>query len=125
MRYSLRVTVVESQHDLLKDYLCLFFSEVTFLNDFVEKLSTCAELGDHVDVPIILKRFVELYDIRVIELPEDLDLVQKLNFVSDPLFGDLLDSPPRIIGFLVLKAALQDGSECPRADALLLEFVVI
>jgi hypothetical protein len=44
----------------------LFLAKVFQLNNFVEKLATCAKLSDNIEKPLILIKLENLYDIRVI-----------------------------------------------------------
>lgn len=78
MSHFLLVAVVQSLHHLLENNPGLFLGEVPLVDDFVEELSASAHLSNHVYILLVLKGFVKLDDVGVVELLEDLDLVQKL-----------------------------------------------
>jgi hypothetical protein len=69
--YVLIVAVVYTLKYLLENMACLEFTEKFFLYDHVEEFASFAQFGDQVNVLGIFEIFIELEDIRMVQLLEN------------------------------------------------------
>lgn len=73
----LTVTVVKRLKNLFKNNSCVFFTEVFFIDNFVEELATAANFCDKVDVSFVFEVLIEFQDVWVIEF------LQNQNFLLE------------------------------------------
>ena len=63
------MAVVQGKDYLFEDYSSLVLIEATFGNDFIKKFTSFTEFHHQVDIPGILKRLKEFYNMRMIQVP--------------------------------------------------------
>lgn len=74
-------------------------------------------LSDHVDVPSILERFIELDDVGMVHLLQNFDLPREFGRVLDLLLRDFLYGAPAGLS-RSLETSLEDGPESAGAEWL-------
>jgi hypothetical protein len=74
---TLLVAVLHCREHLFYNRGCILLSEKAPVCDLVEEFSSSAEFGDKVVSLLILKDFVKSHYVRMIELPQDLNLLEK------------------------------------------------
>mmetsp|Transcript_58933 Transcript_58933/g.108011 ORF Transcript_58933/g.108011 Transcript_58933/m.108011 type:complete len:236 (-) Transcript_58933:298-1005(-) len=106
LRLQVAVTDVVFMHvehgpeHVLHDDGCLNLSKVACVDDTVKKFTTCAQLQDKVDVPVILERFVQLDDVGMVHDLHDGDLLLESIKILHLRFGDGLHSSGDTCGFV-------------------------
>ena len=111
------VAVVDGLEDLLEDLGGILFLHVLLLYNQVKEFSSCAKLGNEVDVLFVLEVLIELEDIWVVQVCQDLDLIGKPLGVGDLLLVDGLACSD-LTSFLVQNPL--HSSESTRAQNVLL-----
>jgi|DEB0MinimDraft_12_1074336.scaffolds.fasta_scaffold13959_1 hypothetical protein len=71
--------IVDARDKLLEVLACLLLFQSLVLNDDIEQLASADKLHDQVEVLLSFDDLIYLYNVRVMELFEDLD------FTADPL----------------------------------------
>mmetsp|Transcript_42877 Transcript_42877/g.121201 ORF Transcript_42877/g.121201 Transcript_42877/m.121201 type:complete len:219 (-) Transcript_42877:278-934(-) len=87
---GLFVHVMHRPEDLLQDNRGRGFVQVTFTDNFVEQLTSAAQLHDQICVEAVAEGFIEPHDVRMVQPSHDIDLLLEGREV-DLFLGDLLD----------------------------------
>ena len=117
---ALGMAVVNTKHQLFEAVSGLLLGVALLLDNLVEHLTTSAQLGNNVEVFIILEVLVELQDMWVIKLCKDTNLSMELCHVLDLLLGNGL------AGSVLLgdsMSALADDTEGASTEGLLAHLV--
>lgn len=77
MHNLLLMTVDHSGEQLLHNDGRVILTEGFDLRDFIKELTSIYVLRDQVEIDLVLVELVELYDIRMIELLQDVNLIDE------------------------------------------------
>lgn len=75
------VAVPNRVHDRPDSFRCLLLRVILFLNDAVEKLTSLEQLQHQVDIICLIKDFVNLQDVRVVQLRQNVYFSLQLNLI--------------------------------------------
>jgi len=88
------VAVSKREEDLPHNVGCVGFGKALTLDDLVEELAAFAQFSDEVELSIVLEDFLQLHNVRVVNLRQKLYLIHKhfeLFLRLEPGFFNLLD----------------------------------
>lgn len=83
MANSIFVAINDTLHDLFEDVGGVLFGQVVSVRDVVEQLSALAELLHQIYSAVVFVDFVQLDDVRVVEVFERSDFVDDALVVDD------------------------------------------
>lgn len=71
------MAIVDARENLFHEHGSVLFGELTSRYNLVEKLTTLADIGDNIVPLLVLEEFVHLQDVRVVEILQVVDLIEK------------------------------------------------
>jgi hypothetical protein len=124
MHYIVRVTVRDTRQQLSDDLCCVKLSESTSLHNLIKQSAALYIFHHDVEILLIFKVLVDLYDARVIECLQNIDLTNDgfLGLIVEVLLLDPFDGT---LIFALIVLTQKNFAECTSTQRLAHLIVII